>query len=331
MKHHFLPALFLILNSAFLIAQDDSLLLEKIKNIEVSLTFLPDEENLYSPEVSFQSFYEELSPYGEWIMMTKEEIEKALKDGEGQAFSADFDLFQENADNPVFLWRPSIASRDWHPYLNGRWEYTDQGWMWVSNYDWGWAPYHYGRWLRSKHYGWLWMPGYVWAPSWVVWRVSDNHIGWSPLSPSAIWKSDVGITPENYKTGGRSYDWVFIQKSKFADPILESNIVPKTENKSIISKSVPIVGIKSDNGKVVSSGPDVTEVEKFVGRKIEQKSIKPTNEKRVALVGQKNIQVYQEKFKKRDLRSKKFDRPKKFKKSPKAKKLLRRIRLHRHR
>lgn len=328
MKLRFLPILFLFPNYSFLIAQEDSLLLEKIKNIEVSLTSVPDEENLYTPEVSFQSFYDELSPYGEWIMITKEEIEKELKDGEGQAQTN----FHESGNlvngNLVFLWKPRMSSTSWHPYLNGRWEYTDQGWMWVSNYNWGWAAYHYGRWLHTKKYGWLWMPGYVWAPSWVMWRVSDEHIGWCPLSPNAVWHSESGITNENYTKPPRNEDWVFIQKSKFADDISEANILPRAENKSLISKSNRVLSIRLDNGKVINSGPPVKDIEKSAGREIKQKNITPGNERRAALIGQNDIKIYQEKFKKRGS-VKKFDRPKKFKKSPKAKKLLKRIRIHR--
>ena len=51
---------------------------------------------------------------------------------------------------------------------DGHWVYTDDGWYWDSNYEWGWAAFHYGRWNHVDNYNWVWSPDTVWAmPSWV--------------------------------------------------------------------------------------------------------------------------------------------------------------------
>src|SRR3954464_11015099 len=88
--------------------------------------------------VSYQTFYDELEPYGNWI------------------------------DYPEYgyVWRPDMGA-DFRPYsTNGRWVWTDDyEWMWVSDYSWGWAPFHYGRWFFDDAYGWLWIPGYDWSPA----------------------------------------------------------------------------------------------------------------------------------------------------------------------
>lgn len=104
--------------------------------------------------VSFQVFYDELSPYGTWI------------------------------DYPQYghVWRPDIEG--FRPYAtNGYWEYTDDGWYWDSGYDWGWAPFHYGSWIYDDLNGWLWIPGYDWAPAWVMWGDVDDYFAWAPLGP----------------------------------------------------------------------------------------------------------------------------------------------------
>ena len=46
---------------------------------------------------------------------------------------------------------PYIAykSDSWRPYTDGYWSYTDGGWMFVSNENFGWAVYHYGRWTQA--------------------------------------------------------------------------------------------------------------------------------------------------------------------------------------
>jgi hypothetical protein len=62
--------------------------------------------------------------------------------------------------------------------------YTDVGWTWVSYEDFGWAAYHYGRWIRLEDYGWCWVPGYEWGPAWVSWRTGGDYIGWAPLPPA---------------------------------------------------------------------------------------------------------------------------------------------------
>jgi hypothetical protein len=105
--------------------------------------------------VTFDTFRDGLSPYGEWM----------------------------NLPNYGHVWRPAHVAADWRPYYYGRWEWTDEGWLWVSDEPWGWAAYHYGRWAYDQYNGWVWVPGYQWAPAWVTWRYSPDYIGWAPLAP----------------------------------------------------------------------------------------------------------------------------------------------------
>jgi hypothetical protein len=79
-------------------------------------------------------------------------------------------------------WRPRVAA-GWRPYYFGRWEWTNEGWLWVSEEPFGWATYHYGRWAFDRGQGWLWVPGYQWAPAWVSWRFGGDVVGWAPLAP----------------------------------------------------------------------------------------------------------------------------------------------------
>jgi len=77
-------------------------------------TVPPPEEGTYS------TFYDSLAPYGTWVDVA----------GYGPC------------------WQPTavVGNPNWQPYFNGgRWLYTDCGWYWLSDYSWGWAPFHYGR------------------------------------------------------------------------------------------------------------------------------------------------------------------------------------------
>jgi hypothetical protein len=110
------------------------------------------------PQVSLEYFRERLSPYGEWL------------------------------DHPNWgeVWRPDQGD-DFRPYFDGYWENTsDHGSLWISNEPFGDIVYHYGRWVFDRTDGWLWVPGYVWAPSWVVWRINNDYVGWLPMPPGYL-------------------------------------------------------------------------------------------------------------------------------------------------
>jgi hypothetical protein len=119
-------------------------------------------------EVTVNSFYDTLAPYGSWVDV----------DGYGRC------------------WRPSVVvyNSGWQPYCDhGHWVYTDCGWYWSSDYSWGWAPFHYGRWFQIPRWGWCWTPDTVWGPSWVTWRYSNEYCGWAPLPPRAVYREGVGF------------------------------------------------------------------------------------------------------------------------------------------
>lgn len=130
----------------------------------------------YDDDVSLETFYEELSPYGVWI----------------------------NDPQYGYVWRPDVDQDEFRPYYtNGHWEMTQYGNTWVSNYDWGWAPFHYGRWIFHKRRGWLWIPDTKWGPAWVSWRSGGGYYGWAPLGPGVSININIGPRiPDFY--------WVFV-------------------------------------------------------------------------------------------------------------------------
>ena len=114
----------------------------------------PDELVVLAPppdETNMSLFFDALEPYGQWIEV-----------------------------QDTWVWRPQVAisNSNWRPYCDaGSWVYTDVGWAWHSNYSWGWAPFHYGRWKNNREFGWVWTPDAVWGPAWVSWRTGDQHYG----------------------------------------------------------------------------------------------------------------------------------------------------------
>ena len=101
----------------------------------INFSLLVIHEKASAQTINFQVFYDDLSPYGNWI---------------------------ESPDYG-YVWRPRING--FTPYsTNGYWVLTDYGWTWVSGYSWGWAPFHYGRWYYDPFHGYVWVPGYEWGP-----------------------------------------------------------------------------------------------------------------------------------------------------------------------
>ena len=45
------------------------------------------------------------------------------------------------------------------PYTNGRWLYSEYGWMWRGNSPTSWVTEHYGYWKRGADKVWAWVPG----------------------------------------------------------------------------------------------------------------------------------------------------------------------------
>ena len=47
------------------------------------------------------------------------------------------------------VWYPTGVAVGWTPYSVGRWAWVAPwGWTWVDGYAWGFAPFHYGRWVH---------------------------------------------------------------------------------------------------------------------------------------------------------------------------------------
>jgi len=111
--------------------------------------------------ITFAAFYDALAPDGEWLALPPH----------------------------GFVWRPHpwVVGADFIPYgTGGTWTWTEAGWQFQGEWAWSWATFHYGRWLRDPAYGWVWVPGTVWAPAWVEWRMVEGYVGWAPLGPTGV-------------------------------------------------------------------------------------------------------------------------------------------------
>lgn len=113
-------------------------------------------------------------------------------------FQSTLDPHGSWVDDPMYgtIWVPNAdeVGADFAPYVSGgHWGYED-GDVWVSDYSWGWAAFHYGRWVWLRDRGWSWIPGRLYSDAWVVWRVGDDataYVGWAPMPPTWGWRGGV--------------------------------------------------------------------------------------------------------------------------------------------
>ncbi|HZU82423.1 MAG TPA: DUF6600 domain-containing protein [Polyangiaceae bacterium] len=129
--------------------------------------------------------------------------EQAVDDADPSALTAfrtTLDPYGTWVEDPTYgsVWVPSEAAvgPDFAPYVTaGHWAYGDD-YVWVSDYAWGWAPFHYGRWAYVGGVGWEWIPGRVYAGAWVSWRYGWDdwaYVGWAPLAPTWCWRRGVAV------------------------------------------------------------------------------------------------------------------------------------------
>ena len=196
--------------------------------------------------VSFQVFYDQLSPYGEWV----------------------------NYPNWGYVWIPDTGA-DFVPYsTQGHWILTDDGWTWMSDYSWGWAPFHYGRWDYDQYYGWFWVPGNEWGPAWVSWRRADGYYGWAPMEP--------GISVS--ASFGRAYDshndhWMFVRDRDIDRADINHYYISRTDQDRIVRYSSVINNTYVDSRRHTTyvTGPARTDFQKVSGRQIKPVPIQEYN------------------------------------------------------
>ncbi|WP_332843112.1 DUF6600 domain-containing protein, partial [Anaeromyxobacter oryzisoli] len=212
--------------------------------------------------VSFDTFYGALSPYGEWV--------------EVGAYGR--------------CWRPHVAA-GWRPYYYGRWEWTNEGWLWVSDEPWGWGPYHYGRWTWDGGLGWLWIPGYQWAPAWVSWRYSGDVVGWAPLGPGlSVYISSYPFV---------DYWWTFVPTARFvAVPVYSVAYAPRYARQYFYATSpapprpVPSRPAPGARPAPAWGGPAPRVIEQRIGRPVTPVRIVPSPSPGAGRVRPGEVSIY---------------------------------------
>ncbi len=206
-----------------------------------------------SSQISFQTFYNELAPYGQWV--------------------EDYDF--------GYMWIPHV-NRDFHPYAtNGYWTMTNYGNTWVSDYSWGWAPFHYGRWTFDDFLGWAWIPGYEWAPAWVNWRSGGGQYGWAPMGPRMRVNVNINI-PWSH--------WTFLPQRHMYGRNMHRYY--NRGNRNYYNQTTIINNTNIYNNNTYYSGPSPRDVERSSGRRVTVRNVTNSGRAGRTSVSNREVSVY---------------------------------------
>ena len=210
--------------------------------------------------VNFSIFYNDLADHGDWVRYR---------------------------DAYVFI--PANVQRGWRPYTLGHWVYAnDYGWTWASDEPFGWATYHYGRWGYGEEIGWYWVPGTRWAPAWVSWRRSNDHIVWAPLPPrggtDVSIEISVGDIPDFY--------WVAVPTRSFLEVDLRAVIIDSDRDRRRIVERAEFLGTsRVENNIVVNTVIDIDIIQRETGREVRRVDVRKSNDPREARVTDEQVTV----------------------------------------
>jgi|GEM_PF-3656829 len=115
------------------------------------------------------------------------------------------------------VWMPNRVTPGWAPYRFGHWVWIEPwGWTWIDNEPWGFAPFHYGRWVNANRI-WYWVPGRmkakpVYSPALVAF-VGNSHlrsqsgvslVAWFPLGPEEVYRPAYKVSRDYFVEINRS-------------------------------------------------------------------------------------------------------------------------------
>lgn len=149
------------------------------------------------------------------------------------------------------VWFPQTTIVGWAPYRYGHWAYVyPWGYTWIDDAPWGFAPFHYGRWIN---YGGVWgwvpcpprAPGVVYvrpvyAPALVAW-VGGPHfsvgisvggganVGWFPLGPREVYVPSYPVS--------RTY----VNNVNVSNTTVNTTVINNYYNTTIVNRNTTVV------------------------------------------------------------------------------------------
>jgi hypothetical protein len=173
-----------------------------------------------------------------------------------------------------YVWFPRTTEANWAPYHNGHWDYIEPwGYTWVDDEPWGFAPFHYGRWVNYEG-SWGWVPAApraegaiyvrpVYAPALVAWvggphfaigigvGGGDNrgnnrgdryesgvNVGWFPLGPREVYVPSYRVSQK------------YVNNVNVSNTTVNTTVVNNYYNTTVVNNNVNVTNVKYVNQSV---------------------------------------------------------------------------------
>ncbi len=150
--------------------------------------------------------------------------------------------------NYGYVWFPNQTPVGWAPYRQGHWDWIDPwGYTWIDDSSWGYAPFHYGRWVTvGGRWGWVSGPPAeepVYAPALVVFiggggAGSGGNVGWFPLGPREVYVPSYPVS--------RGY----MNHVNISNTTVNSTTITNVYNTTIVNNSTNITNVTYVNRSV---------------------------------------------------------------------------------
>lgn len=185
------------------------------------------------------------------------------------------------------VWFPHVTVVGWAPYRFGHWVWISPwGWTWVDDAPWGFAPFHYGRWVFAGG-GWGWVPcpppvvavAYVrpvYAPALVAWvggphfaagvgfggggLAAGVNVGWFPLGPREVYVPSYPVSRR------------YVNNVNISNTTVNQTVINNYYNTTIVNKNVAVNNVRYVNqnipGAVTATSPRAFTSAQPVGRNL---------------------------------------------------------------
>ena len=162
----------------------------------------------------------------------------------------DLDAYGNWRNDPSYgnVWFPTRVEFGWAPYRQGHWDWIEPwGYTWVDDSPWGYAPFHYGRWVVvGGQWGWVAGPVNVqpvYAPALVVFIGGGpggwgGNVGWFPLGPREVY-----VPPYQVSRG-------YMTQVNVSNTTVNTTVITNVYNTTIINKSTTITNVTYANRNV---------------------------------------------------------------------------------
>jgi hypothetical protein len=149
------------------------------------------------------------------------------------------------------IWFPNQVAVGWAPYHQGHWDWISPwGWTWVDDSSWGYAPFHYGRWVSAGgRWGWIAGPVAVqpvYAPALVVFIGAGGagfggNVGWFPLGPRDVYVPSYHVSE------------AYVNRVNISNTTVNITTVTNVYHTTIINNSTTITNITYVNRNVAGA------------------------------------------------------------------------------